>query len=335
MLIIRNDAVGDLVVTTPILSFLAEVAPLAQVDVLASPTNSSLIAGDNRVHHCYVSPDTRSGWMGLLRELRSRRYDVIYSLRYGRALREGLISGFAATRATQKVSVFRPKRYHGLFTQIVRTPRKATHMAEHLLYVVGASLDLQADSGEASLQRYPMHLAIGSEAEAVVEEFLTRRGVGDFVVVNFSARERERDWPPASCARVIRELARRHAGLTFVLTAPAVRSDEAASIVAACQGVRVVVFPPSSDLLVLAALIRRSRLVVTPDTAAVHIAAATHRPVLGLYLKLRTQLWVPYRVPSRLVQAAPGAPIAAIPESAIVDAFEELHGETTAAAPSR
>jgi ADP-heptose:LPS heptosyltransferase len=335
VLIIRNDAVGDLVVTTPILSFLAEVAPRAQVDVLASRSNFSLLAADERVYECHVSPTTTRGWVSLLQSLRRRRYDAIYSLRYGRAMREGLLSSVVAGRSTQKISVFRPKRYHGLFTRLVRTPRRAAHMAERLLYVVAASLDLGSKGPDASLEHYPMRLAIGARSEALVEDFLTTHGVKDFVVVNFSAREPERDWPASHCARVIGELARRHEDLTFVLTAPASRSGDAAAIVEACSGRHVVVFPSSPDLQALAALIRRARLVITPDTAAVHIAAATGRPVLGLYLQQRTRLWLPYGVPYRLVYAEPGAPIASIAGPAIVDAFEELHAELTASESNR
>jgi ADP-heptose:LPS heptosyltransferase len=334
VLIIRNDAVGDLVVTTPILSLLAEVAPQAEVDVLASTSNRSLIAADQRVHHVYVNPKTRRGWLALMRTLRARRYDLIYSLRYGRALREGLISGLAAAVDTQKVSVFRPKRYHGLFTRVVRTPRRATHMAERLLHVAASAIDLGADT-EVSLARYPIRLAISPAAEAVALDFLTAHDVKEFVIVNFSARESERDWPAASCARLIDGLASRHHDLTFVLTAPSARSDEASTIVRECRGQQVVAFPPSTDLLALAALIQRARLVITPDTAAVHLAAATGRPVLGLYMQLKTRLWVPLGVPYRLVEAPAGAPIATIPEATIADAFEELYAETSRRTVSR
>lgn len=329
-LIIRNDAVGDLIVTTPILSFLAEVAPYAEVDVLASRSNHSLIAGDRRVHHCYVSPTTALGWMALLRMLRARRYDVIYSLRYGRAMREGLISSLAAGPSTQKISVFRPKRYHGLFTRLVRTPRHATHMAERLLLVAASSLDLDAFAIDVSLDRYPMRLTSTPAAEDVAAGFLDAKGLTDFVVVNFAAREAARDWPAGGCARVISELARRHPDLSFVIITPAARRYDAEAIAAASSSSRVLVFPPSSDLLAIAALVRRARVTITPDTAAVHVAAATGCPVVGLYLQLKTRLWLPEGVPHRIVQANGGSPIAAISDTAIIGAFEELWPEAVA-----
>lgn len=334
-LIIRNDAVGDLIVTTPVLSFLAQVAPDAQVDVLASRSNYSLIAGDQRVHHCYLSPTTAGGWLALFRALRARRYDVIYSLRYGRAMREGLISSLAAGPTTQKISVFRPKRYHGLFTRLVRTPRRATHMAERLLHVAASALDLGPDSVDVSVERYPIRLTSSRDADNLAAGFLDAKGVTEFVVVNFSAREAERDWPAAGCARVVSDLAKRHPDLAFVIIAPALRRGEAEAIAAASSSSRVVVFPPSSNLLVIAALVRRARITITPDTAAVHVAAATGCPVLGLYLQLKTRLWLPLAVPHRILQANSGSPIASIPDTAIIDAFEQLWSEAVARPSNR
>ena len=328
ILIVRNDAVGDLIVTTPILSYLAEVAPHAEVDILASSANHSLITGDSRVHKCYVSPHNAREWLALLRRLRDRRYDVTYSLRYGRALREGFIATAVACDNTQKVSVFRPKRYQGFFTTVIRTPRRTTHMSQRLLYVVQASLAHDTANKREPFAAYPMTLQIGTKEQQSADQFLTSAGVREFVAVNFSAREPDRDWPIQSCANVIRQLARQHPDLSFVLIPPASRAGDAASIVASCAALPVVIFPPSPNLLALAALIQRARIVITPDTAAVHIASACGRPVLGLYLHLKTRLWTPLGVPHRLVQAAPGAPIAAIPDQEIIGAFELLYEET-------
>jgi ADP-heptose:LPS heptosyltransferase len=202
-------------------------------------------------------------------------------------------------------------------------------MAERLLLVAASSLDLGAVPVEVSLDRYPMRLTSNPEAENLAGEFLDAKGLADFVVVNFSAREPERDWPIASCARVISDLAKRHADLSFVLISPTARRDDAEAIAAACSPSRALVFPSSSDLLVIAALVRRARLTISPDTAAVHIAAATGCPVVGLYLQLKSRLWLPLAVPHRLVHADGGSPIAAIPDSAIIDAFEELWAEAS------
>jgi ADP-heptose:LPS heptosyltransferase len=329
-LIVRNDAVGDLVVTTPILSFLADVAPQTEVDVLASLSNHTLLAVDERVHTCYVSPRKLLGWIALLRRLRARRYDVTYSLRYGRAMREGFIASVVAGKDTQKISVFRPKRYQGFFTRVIRAPKRASHMSQRLLYVVQASLAASDDAARNAFTEYPMQLAVGTEAEEVAKRFLAANGVKDFVVVNFSAREPERDWPTDACARVIRSLAAAYDELAFVLTAPASRAADAASVLAATAGLPVLTFPPSPNLLALAALLRRSRIVITPDTATVHIASACGRPVLGLYLRLKTRLWTPFGVPHRIVEAAAGAPIASIADEAIVSQFRALYEETVA-----
>src|SRR5438874_1708810 len=54
VLIVRHDRVGDMIVTSPVLSFLADVAPHAEVDVLASRANAPLLEADRHVHSVFV-----------------------------------------------------------------------------------------------------------------------------------------------------------------------------------------------------------------------------------------------------------------------------------------
>jgi len=59
-----------------------------------------------------------------------------------------------------------------------------------------------------------------------------------------------------------------------------------------------------------AAVFERSRLVVTVDTGATHVASATRRPTVVLfehrYFHLNSQEWSPYRVPSVCLRKPPG-----------------------------
>jgi len=62
----------------------------------------------------------------------------------------------------------------------------------------------------------------------------------------------------------------------------------------------------SMTLAQWAAAFERSKLVVTADTGATHIASAMHRPTIVLfeqrYFNLSSQEWAPYRVPSVLLR---------------------------------
>ena len=329
ILVVRHDRIGDAIVTTPLLAFLHAAAPQAEIDVLASPANRAILAADPHVARVVVNDHSWPGWWRALRELRRRRYDLVLTPIFGRGLREGMVAALAGGRRAVRVSVARPKRYAGFFSHLVRTPPWAAHMAQRVLVLGQRAVEAPPEVARGGIERWPLRLAPGEASTERAEAFLEASRIGRFVAVNVSAAEWFRDWPPASCAAAIRAVAARHPGVAFVLTSPPGKGDAAAQVVKGLGGVRAVVYPPSNDLMDLAALLARATVVVTPDTANVHVASAMGRPVVALYTPLGTpaSLWAPLGVPSRSLVAPGREPVGAIEPAAIARAIEELLGE--------
>lgn len=328
VLIVRHDRLGDWVVTSPVVALLAEIAPNAEIDVLASPANAVLPRADERVSHVIVNDHRWLGWLRALRRLRARRYDLIISPIYYRHLREGFVAMLAARRHTYTLSVYRPRRYQGMFSAVMRIPRDRTHMTERLLFTVQQGLLGGARRAGASAVRWPMRLFVDGRAEAHASSFLSHAGIGEFVAVNLSAAEPHREWPPTAAIATIRQLLAEHPELAFLITPPPGKEAAAAEVVRRLGDPRVVAAPVTSHLLDLVALLRRARLVITPDTANVHLASAVGRPVLVLTSAASTDpaLWSPYGVPHRSVSAGRG-PVSEIPAAAVVEAFTSLWSE--------
>jgi ADP-heptose:LPS heptosyltransferase len=328
ILVVRPDRVGDMIVTSPALALLAELAPRAEIDVLASRANAQVVTAESRVHEVFVRRGW-SDWLLLFPRMRQRRYDVIYSFIYGRGLREGAIAGAIARRETRKFSVMRPARYAGLFTAVIRTPRSMRHMADQLMHVVRETIE----SPHARLDSpHRMHIPVDEKAEQRARAFLSEHGLRDFVAVNIASVETWREWPWKSCVEVLSALLPKWPDVSFVLTPPPLpeKIADAERVRAGCRSDRVIVCPPSPRFLDLVALVQRSRLVLTCDTANVHVASACGRPIVALYSGIRTTpgLWSPFGVPAREVRAAPGNAVSTIPTEQIVRACEELYAET-------
>jgi len=87
-----------------------------------------------------------------------------------------------------------------------------------------------------------------------------------------------------------------------------------------------------------AAVFEKSRIVVTVDTGATHVASAMRRPTIVLfehrYFQLSSQEWSPYRVPSICLRkpATSDAPALAASRASIVAAVESLLGVADATA---
>jgi ADP-heptose:LPS heptosyltransferase len=328
VLIVRHDRLGDWVVTSPLVALLSEVAPNAEIDVLASPANAVLPRTDERVSEVIVNDHRWLGWLRALRRLRRRRYDLIISPIYYRHLREGLVATLAARRHTYTLSVYRPRRYQGMFSAVVRIAGARTHMTERLLYTVQQGLVGDVRRAGESAARWPMRLFVDAKAESHASSFLSRAGIGEFVAINLSAAEPHREWLPSSAIGALRLILAQHPELTFVITPPPGKEAAADEVLRRLDDKRVVAAPATSHLLDLVALLRRARVTITPDTANVHLAAAVGRPVLVLTSAVSTEpaLWAPYGVPHRSVSAG-RHPVSDIPASAVAEAFDSLWAE--------
>jgi ADP-heptose:LPS heptosyltransferase len=324
VLVVQHHGVGDMILTTPLLAFLKEQAPQAEIDVLASTRNAVIVAGDRYVARLHVYDGTWHRWLRLIPRLRARRYDAIFSGQAGNGLHEGLVASAAARRNTAKISIWRPKRYRGLFTALPRTPRGVDQTADRLLYVAHRALGGQMP--RPSVVEYPLRMPQDPAADARVAELLAASGVDRYALVNVSAHFAVRDWSPERCAAFARLLLERHPDLSVVLTRAPGKERQAEEVATRLASTRVL-HAPAMPLLAIAALVRRAAVVVSPDTSLVHIASACRRPVIVLYApKFPTEVapWLPLGVPYRVFVSRLRGSMADIAPERVADALDEL-----------
>jgi ADP-heptose:LPS heptosyltransferase len=100
---------------------------------------------------------------------------------------------------------------------------------------------------------------------------------------------------------------------------------QAAQNVAQALPVHSVLFPQYDTFHHFAAYIASARMLLSPDTSAIHIAAANRVPVLGLYPAVEWNYWRwrPVNTLSRTVRPQQGlVPDIGVPE--VLQAFHEL-----------
>lgn len=323
LLVVRHDALGDMAVTLPALAYLRATLPDAEIDVLASPRNAALLAGDARVTNVLVNArGPRPSWR-LVRALRARRYDVIVSPLLRGGLREGVLAALASHRGTARVSPWRQRQYVGLFTHPCRVPRAERHMAERLLALVQRTIGDGTAPPRADVARWPAAPAADAAADARVATFLASHVGRPFVALNAWAAEPHRDLgAPLATTLAAALVARGHA---VVLTPPPGRTVEAEGIAAAAG----VVAAPAGAIADLVALLRRAALVVTPDTANVHLASAVGTPVVSVHTPIGADVrdWGPWGVPNRTVVLPDPRPLRDAPATAVLAAVDALARE--------
>jgi heptosyltransferase-2 len=262
-LVIQTAFLGDVVLTTPLLSVLAQRH--GPVDVVTTPPAASLLEQHPAVAEVvrYDKHGTARGWRGLRRlgsELRARRYHSVYlphrsfrsaalALWSGAAERIGFSDSPAALTYTRRVA--RPK---------------SGHEVERLLVLAGPF------DGPPP----PVSLGIAAADHAAAEAWLTAHGIASgFTAMAPGSVWGTKRWPYYA------ELVR-HVEGSFVIVGGMEDAALAEKIVQSSAG-KAVSAAGALSLRESAALIRRARLLVTNDSAPLHLATAMGTPVLALF----------------------------------------------------
>lgn len=348
VVVFRYDAVGDYLVTTPLLRWLRQGLPHARVCVVSSTRNNALLAQDPCVDACVpIHPmhGVHPSWARAIYRLRGR-HEVVYALVFTHMSKAAFLARSIAPEA-EYIAPRHWERAHLYGLVFHRQPEHLPwrrHWALTFLQM-GCETLKPCVSVEASPR---LHVPVSAEACERLWEGLQQEGIGvvppsgmampargssvlqwrqlegaPYVVVNLSAHTENRRWAVHHALLVCRELLWRVPEVVFFVTAAPLERQRAEALVQALGHPRCRVFRGS--LTELIALIAGAAWVLSPDTAVVHIAAALGKPVVGLYSELiKVVEWYPFAVPSVCVLSPLWGGVVFAPPGAVVEAVEWL-----------
>jgi heptosyltransferase-2 len=276
VLVVQTSFLGDVVLATPLLSALRRRLSPRRLSVMVRPEAQALV----RHHPCVdavIVDDKRGrdrGVAGLLRVARRvRAEDVDIAVAPHRSLRTALI--LAAARVPRRVGFAvgpGAALYH------VRVPRD---LARH---DVERNLSLMEAFGRPDGERDMPLVVPGAGAEQRADALLASVGLDGrarpFGLCPGSVWPTKR-WNPGGFGGVARALHDRFGGRVLVLGG----SDDlaAAAAVTAAAGDCVVNLAGRTDLETFVAIVRRLRVLVSNDSAPMHVATAVNVPVVAVF----------------------------------------------------
>jgi len=286
ILITRLSAIGDCVLTMPLLCALREQWPQAYLAWAVERAAASLLRGHDSLDELIVLPQ---GWLKspskmlqLRGELLRHRFEIAID---PQSLTKSSVVAWLSN-AEQRLGFARPRGRElsvWLNRQLVRPA--ATHL-------VDAQLELLQPLGVASAG-VSFRLPTNAAAESAVEELLRALHLGcHFAVINPGAGWDSRLWPAMRYGRVAKALGQRQQLPSLVVWAGA-REHVWAREVVAYSGGHALLAPPTT-LPELAAVLRRARMFLGSDTGPMHIAAAVGTPCVTLFGTTRPEASGPY-----------------------------------------
>jgi heptosyltransferase-2 len=273
ILITGNNWLGDAVMSLPTLQSLRAMRPDARISVLSRPSVAGLYAGLPYVDETIVPPARAKGklrgWLGLVRELRRRKFDTALIL--PRSFSSAL-APFTA-RIPRRIGYAGDGRSPMLTDAVPRDPAllrvHRVRYYHHLLRTLGTPPEPQAPA-----------LEITPDADRWAGSHVPEGK--PLIGINPGATYGEaKQWYPDRFIETGRRLAKQRGASIIVVGGPAER--ELGDRVAEEIGPRAVSLAGRTDLPQLAAAIRRCSLFLTNDTGPMHVADAVGVPVVAIF----------------------------------------------------
>jgi 3-deoxy-D-manno-octulosonic-acid transferase/heptosyltransferase-1 len=312
ILIVKLSAIGDVIHTLPALNALRRHYPMAEITWLVEETAADLVVGHRSLDRVLIS--RRKSWMRRLRrpgrrkalkeiirflaELRDTRYDIVID--FQALLKSGILVWLA--RGDRKIGFDRGMQHqeHSYLFLSERIP--PVDMDVHAL-TRGLML---LDAIGISTARVDYDLPFSAPDQQRIDALLKASGVygiRPLVAVNPVALWETKLWVNERFAQLADRMVHDFDVDVVFTGGPADRSTIAA--------IRQRMAVPSADLSgrttlkMLAALYRKSRLLVTTDTGPMHLAAAVDTPVVALFGPTAPWRTGPFGRKHKVVRTAP------------------------------
>jgi predicted lipopolysaccharide heptosyltransferase III len=285
ILLIQLKRIGDLILTTPAIAALREKFPEATLSLVVSPAVEGLLPAISGVDKVFVvrgKADDAFDWIALA----WGKFD--YCLDFTRNDRSSFLTllSRARKRITSDHPNLRTKIRARSYNEFVESPVRFLHTVDYhlaLLQPLGihdASRAIRLDLPDSTVEK--------------AEQLLAAAQAGDeFMILHPGSARAEKFWEADRWAKLI-EYCVQERQMKCVLTggrSPMERT-QIATIKSSTRS-DVIDLSGKTDLLTLAALVRKARLLITVDSAPMHFAAAWETPQVVLFGPTNPFHWHP------------------------------------------
>lgn len=269
ILVIKLRAIGDVLLSTPVLRSLRDAFPSSRIDFLTEASSREVVEGNPAIDSSIIFEGSNMSGLGLILAVRRRNYDLVIDL-FGNP-RSALVTLLSGARYRTGYR-FNWRRY--CYNIGVRGRGGEVHNVEF-------NLDALRALGIATLDP-----AVSFHTDRASEEFaerffaLSELDGRPVVALNPGGGWYTKRWPPQSFAELGDMIARAYSARIIIVWGP--REEERARSIASRMS-EVPILVPKSSLRELGSVLRRSSALVTNDSGPMHVAAALGIPVLAIF----------------------------------------------------
>lgn len=257
-----DDKIGDMVVSTSLFREFHRAG--YQVDVLAGKGNASVIEHNPWINRIHISPRDPAGKIALAKTLAIEEYDLVVDM--GDKMSPAHLR-FLTTLNAKNAIGFNKSKYR-VFNKSIDFFGYDKHITARYALLMEA-MHLTAFSTDYDLHCSP---EVQQSVAAFFERFDHRHPT--FVINPFTADPR-RDLSEQQLAELVRKIHLQYQNVNIILIGVPARIQQLR-----IEGTHINPFDTLSSAI---EIVRRTDLVISPDTSIVHIASAWKKPLVALY----------------------------------------------------
>ncbi len=268
ILVIRLGRIGDMILSTPLLSQLKNSSENVFIDVLASIDNHSVLQFADYVDNVFIFDKNPLKLIPLLMKLRKRNYDVIIDPKDHYSTESYYIAGLI--KAEKRIGFVKGET--SVFDDnVANYNQDKTHFQDRILSTIKA-LGIEPDYSLCVPLKYPNY---------ITDKQILRE---DYYIVNISASNESKSLQ-FEIAKEILDYLNSKSIKVYLLSAPD-HNDLAQKLSVATKTERAV----TKSIVDTFPLIHKAKGVITADTSVVHIAGTYNTPVMVLSKSIEREL---------------------------------------------
>ncbi len=285
VLVVRLRSIGDTVLATPSLFALKRFLPEAKIDILLEDWVAPVLDEFDHVDEVLIAGRSTAEKLRTIREIRKRKYDVVFNLHGGSTSIFLTFASGARHRVGYSDHRYSSAYSHRLSSSADFWGRKKTHSAEQQMALLGFV-------GVPVEDRPRTRLAV---TDAALERVSTKCGSGwldstNFALLHPSTAFVNKQWPTENYARVAEYL--NQLGIETV----AITSKDENAVLEKLTAESKVSILTFDDLTLpeITALASRAKLFVGNDSGIAHMAAAVGTPSVVIFGDSDVDHWRPW-----------------------------------------
>lgn len=290
--IVRLSAIGDVCLMIPLIKLLQKHLPDTNITWVISNPAYQLVQGMPGVDFIVINkPKSFSDYSKLYKLMRPYKFDVLLATQAN--MRVNLI--YPAIKASRKIGFDkqRARDLQSLFTNDKIEFKKQHLLDSFLSFATKLGIQVPIETPEWKI---PLAKEDNKKASSITSTINTKY----CIAINPITSKQERNWPLDRYATLIDAIIKKYDCSVIIIGGPDITElEQIDAILAETSNTKknndqIINCAGKLSLKTLAALLTKVDCLISPDTAAVHIASAVKTDVIGLYAVASPDLSGPY-----------------------------------------